>query len=104
MPIDKNTPKSGPGMSAAKLVIEINSLIVALRAVADEPMSIRYSELVDFEVLPASSGNKILVGREGWGFTTVDYGPEGLTVDVVGHGEITSLHECGFDIADLVAG
>jgi hypothetical protein len=67
---------------AQSIALEIQDLIARLRQSTIEPVSIQYSNEVDFEVRPASDDDRIIVGRKDWGDTVVNYTTEGLILDV----------------------
>lgn len=79
-------------ITAEQLRKQIEKDIAYLRTVINEPVSIRYSEHVDVEVRPDNEDDRVLVGRRGWGFTTVNYTSEGLIVDVISENDLESLH------------
>jgi hypothetical protein len=56
--------------------------IAYLRLQSDEPVSIELGDGIDIEVRPITEDQRITVGREGLGYTTVNYTTEGLIVDV----------------------
>lgn len=89
-------------IKAGILANQLEQLLVQLRRVAIEPMSINYSKTVDIEIRPATDDDRVLVGRKGWGDTVVNYTTEGLIVDVYRQNEITALNTWCFFQEDLV--
>lgn len=79
----------------------ITVLIAEIRAMAIEPVCIRYSEHVNFEIGPLADDDRIIVGRDGWGFSILNYTHEGLIVDVIPDGEIVSIHSMAIEASDL---
>jgi len=90
-------------IEAERLVARITEDLRRLRYIIEEPVSIKYGydEPVDIEVRPLDD-DRVLVGCEGRGFTTVNYTDEGLIVDVIPEGTIYSLHRAVFDKEDLL--
>ena len=86
-----------------KLRAQIEADIAYLRTVIDEPVSIKYGAHVDFEVRPDNDDDRLLVGRFGWGFTTVNYTSEGLIVDVLGEGSLEPFFTSSIYAEDLEA-
>ena len=86
-----------------KLRAQIEADIAYLRTVIDEPVSIKYGARVDFEVRPDNDDDRLLVGRFGWGFTTVNYTSEGLIVDVLGEGSLEPFLTSSIYAEDLEA-
>lgn len=64
------------------LIAEVNAKLKELRAIVLDPQSIRYSDNIAIEIRPQSEGDRILVGHQEMGVTTVNYTQEGLVVDV----------------------
>ena len=87
---------------AESLVARITEDLRRLRYILEEPVSIKYGydEPVDIEVRPFGD-DRVIVGCEGQGFTTVNYMDEGLTVDVIPEGTIDILHTAAFFKDDL---
>ena len=90
-------------IEAERLVARITEDLRRLRYILEEPVSIKYGydEPVDIEVRPFDD-DRVLVGCEGRGFTTVNYTDEGLIIDVIPEGAIYSLHRAVFDKEDLL--
>lgn len=86
---------------ASQMVGAIEVLLSALRHTTIEPLSVKYSELIDIEVRPAADDDRVLVGRKDWGFSTIKYTKEGLEIDVCDSNADT-LHMIAFDSDDLV--
>lgn len=86
-----------------KLREDIESDIAYLRTVIDEPVSIKYGAHVDLEVRPDNDGDRLLVGRDGWGFTVVNYTSEGLIVDVISEGSLDPIYTASIYAEDLEA-
>lgn len=80
---------------------QIERDIAYLRTIIEEPVSIQYGEFVDFEVRPDNDDDRILVGREMWGFTTVNYTSEGLIIDVLAQDELDVIHTAAFPYDEL---
>ena len=89
--------------TSEKLREKIELDIAYLRTVIDEPVSIKYGAHVDFEIRPDNDGDRLLVGRDGWGFTTVNYTDEGLIVDVLGEGSLEPVYTAALYAEDLEA-
>jgi hypothetical protein len=77
---------------ALALAKDIERRIAELRRIALEPVSIRISAHVDIEVRPKSDDDRVLVGRDGWGCTVVNYTSEGLILDVLPAESIDIIH------------
>lgn len=92
-------PKSA--LAAGVLANQVEDLLKRLRLTAIEPMSIGYSDLVDIEVRPIGDDDRVLVGRNGWGETVVNYTTEGLIVDVHADGTQGTLSTQNFYQEDL---
>ena len=84
-----------------KLREKIESDIAYLRTVIDEPVRIKYGAHIDFEGRPDNDDDRLLVGRDGWGFTTVNYTNEGLIVDVISEGSLEPIHTASLYAEDL---
>ena len=89
---------------ADRLVARITEDLRRLRYILEEPASIKYGYdvPVDIEVRPLGDDDRVLVGCEGRGFTTVNYTDEGLIIDVIPEGTIDILHTAVFDKEDLL--
>lgn len=89
-------------IEAERLVARITEDLRRLRYIIEEPVSIKYGydEPVDIEVRPLDD-DRVLVGCEGQGFTTVNYTDEGLILDVIPEGTIDILHTVVFLKEDL---
>lgn len=89
-------------IEAERLVARITEDLRRLRYILEEPASIKYGydEPVDIEVRPFGD-DRVLVGCEGQGFTTVNYTDKGLIIDVIPEGTIDILHTAVFDKEDL---
>lgn len=74
------------------LIKLISNSIARLRQVIDEPVSIQWAEDVEIEVRPAFDDDRVLVGRKDWGSTIVNYTSEGVILDVVAEGDVSSVH------------
>ena len=87
---------------AESLVARITEDLRRLRYILEEPTSIKYGYdvPVDIEIRPLDD-DRVLVGCEGQGFTTVNYTDEGLTIDVIPEGTIDILHTAAFFKDDL---
>ena len=90
-------------IEAERLVARITEDLRRLRYILEEPASIKYGYdvPVDIEVRPFDD-DRVLVGCEGRGFTTVNYTDEGLIIDVIPEGTIYSLYRAVFDKEDLL--
>ncbi|MCY1306048.1 hypothetical protein D9M70_558810 [compost metagenome] len=79
--------------------------ISSLRGLIDEPEMIPYSRGVYLEVTPASQDERINVCHHEMGWTTVNYTPEGLVVDVLPGSEaaLEPIHTLQLHRDDLVA-
>ena len=91
-------------IEAERLVARITEDLRRLRYILEEPVSIQYGYdvPVDIEVRPLGDDDRVLVGCEGRGFTTVNYTDEDLIIDVIPEGTIYSLHRAVFDKEDLL--
>lgn len=78
----KTNPNALSPLAIAQWVEEIQGQIAKLRMAIEEPVSIRYGKDVAFEVRPGNDDDRLLVLREGWGHTCVNYTSEGVIVDV----------------------
>ncbi len=78
----KTNPNALSPLAIAQWVEEIQGQIAKLRMAIEEPVSIRYGKDVAFEVRPGNDDDRLLVLREGWGHTCVNYTSEGVVVDV----------------------
>ena len=89
---------------AERLVARITEDLRRLRYIIEEPASIKYGYdvPVDIEISPLGDDDRVLVGCEGRGFTTVNYTDEDLIIDVIPEGTIYSLHRVVFDKEDLL--
>ena len=86
-----------------KLRENIETDLAYLRTIIDEPVSIKYGAHVDFEVRPDNDGDRLLVGRDGWGFTTVNYTGEGLIVNVFSEDSLEPVYTVPIYAEDLEA-
>lgn len=88
---------------AERLVARITEDLRRLRYILEEPVSIKYGYdvPVDIEIRPLGDDDRVLVGCEGRGFTTVNYMDEGLILDVIPEGTIDILHTASFPKDDL---
>lgn len=68
-------------MTLEERIKAVNEHLVAIRAEALEPVLLNYGT-VNIEIRPADDDDRINVGKEDWGFTTVNYTHEGVIVDV----------------------
>jgi hypothetical protein len=84
------------------LAAEISERIAQLRKLIDEPVSIQYAEKIDFEVMPVTNDNRILIGHDGWGCTAVNYTHEGLILDVLQEETAAIVHTVSIFSEDLV--
>ena len=91
-------------IEAERLVARITEDLRRLRYIIEEPVSIQYGYdvPVDIEVRPLGDDDRVLVGCEGRGFTSVNYTDEDLIIDVIPEGTIYSLHRTVFDKEDLL--
>lgn len=85
-----------------RLVGAIHAAMTRLRQIAQEPVSVPLWGKVDMEVRPGNDDDRVLIGREGWGFTTVNYTSEGVIVDVVGEFDVSPMHTASIEAWDLV--
>jgi hypothetical protein len=90
-------------IEAEHLVARITEDLRRLRYIIEEPVSIKYGYdiPVDIEIRPLGDDDRVLVGCEGCGFTTVNYTSEGLILDVIPEGAIDILHTASFYKEDL---
>ena len=73
-----------PQQQLQQLVAEIQEKLNKARALAVEPFSLKLGDTVDVAITPAvGHDDRVMVGREGWGFTLVNYTAEGLVLDVL---------------------
>ncbi len=93
-----NTPLE---QEAKTLASKIAADLARLREISVDPVSIVVSDMIDIELRPASEGNRVLIGRSGWGHTVVNYTAEGLILDVFGEDEIRHLHTACVSEEDL---
>lgn len=92
-------------LAAHQLIERIQRDIAELRACAIDPMSIQLTDVIDIEIRPSSEDDRVLVGRKGWGYTVVNYIPEGLILNVFPAGVLTDpLLTASLFSADLEAG
>lgn len=73
-----------------ELIEEISRLVQVARNQAIEPFSVTVSEKLDVEIWPSALDDRVIVGREGWGYTGVRYTHEGVIVDTFAEGAIDS--------------
>ncbi len=88
-------------LEAKDLVTRIEADIVRLRDVCIDPMSIKIAPHLDIEVRPAEDDDRVLVGREGWGCTVVNFTSEGLMLDVFRHEELEPIHSASIYASDF---
>lgn len=85
-----------------QLIAEANACIKALREQAIEPFTLNVSEDIDIEIRPAGEGDRVTVGRAGWGDAIVNFTNEGLILDVYGAGEpMEPLHTTCIERSDF---
>lgn len=84
-----------------RLVGVIESAIAKLRNTAVDPVSIAWTEQIDLEIRPIGDDERVLIGREGWGCTIVNYTPEGLALDVIAQGKLDAIHSLAIPCSDL---
>ena len=89
-------------LEAEHLIARITEDLRRLRYILEEPVSIKYGydEPVDIEIRPLDD-DRVLVGCEGQGFTTVNYTDEGLILHVIPEGTIDILRTVVFLKEDL---
>lgn len=90
--------ESGP---EKELIEEINRLVQQARSQVKDPFSIRIDSDVDVEIRPAAEGSRVYVGRNGWGFTAVNYSSEGLVLDVFAEEDHEPTHTACIHGSDL---
>lgn len=88
-------------LTAEKLKQRIEADLAQLRLVAEEPISIQLTDVIDMEVRPKDDDDRVLVGRTGWGYTIVNYTSEGLIVDVIAQDELEPVHTAALLSSDL---
>lgn len=71
-----------------ELIEEISRLVQAARKQAIEPFSVKVGEKVDVEFRPANDDERVIVGRQDWGYTVVNYTEEGVIVDSFAEGDL----------------
>lgn len=81
----------------------VEQAIAFLRRNSDDPVSIELGHGIDIEVSPAKGDQRVCVGREGQGYTVVNYTPEGLIVDIYSAdlSSLEPLSTCAYDLGDL---
>lgn len=93
---------ANPGQ--AERVALANASVAAALAQADDPVSIVVSEEVDVELRgKEEKDHRVLVGRKGWGQTTVNYTHEGLIVDVYSEDDLEPVFSIALPSEDLEA-
>lgn len=97
---------SGPGQQGLSHDVQaiadrIAADIALLRSVCIEPVSIKFGTDIDVEVRPAGDDDRVLVGRQNWGYTRVNYTPDGLVLDVYAEGELNAAHAVRLEARDL---
>lgn len=88
-------------LTARELKQRIEADIAQLRLVAEEPISIQLTDVIDMEVRPKDDDDRVLVGRTDWGYTIVNYTSEGLIVDVIAQGELEPAYTASLHSSDL---
>jgi|LNFM01.1.fsa_nt_gb hypothetical protein len=85
-----------------QLIAEADACIKALREQAIEPFTLNVSEDINIEIRPACEGDRVTVGRTGWGDAIVNFTNEGLILDVYGQDEpLDPLHTICIERSDL---
>nr|WP_158386596.1 hypothetical protein [Comamonas testosteroni] len=87
-----NTTDTFEGMEATALVAHLEAGIAKLRAITNDPVSIKLSEIIDIELSPSTEGERIYIGRKGWGDTSVNYIDRGLLLDVYSADQTEAIH------------
>jgi hypothetical protein len=85
-----------------RLKTAIEQHLARLRTIAQDPVSIQYTDKIDIEVA-SEFGDRIIVGRAGWGSTVVNYTDEGLILDVYADGRLDSIHTASIGSDELAA-
>jgi hypothetical protein len=83
------------------LIEEIGRLVQVARTRAIEPFSVKVGEKLDVEIWPLALDDRVIVGREGWGYTGVRYTHEGVVVDTFAEGAIDSTQGYAVGSDDL---
>lgn len=83
------------------LIGRINEDLSQLRGLIDEPQTIIYSDTLNIEISPEDDGDKLSVTAKGRGFTSINYGTDGLAVDVFDDNDIEPLTTIWHDNVDL---
>lgn len=96
-----NTNHTFEGMDASALVAHLESGIAKLRAITADPVSLKVSDVIDIELRPSTEGERIIVGRKDWGYSSVNYIEGGVLLDVYAHAEMEPVHTASIHKDDI---